>query len=250
MPKLPVPLAVLLASALLAAGCSGTERTPQPASGSGSGGLSQVVLLGDSVAVGEAQPLTQALAASDVRFTSLAAEGGGNVVGPFADRGWKTLPGRISQARPSVVIYQITTFDWGSEEEQRTAYGKLLTAVEKAGARLVLVSMPPIRPDDFYRPHLADLRRTSGVAREVAAGSSGRATFLDAGAVWGSAYQQTRDGRADRSADGIHTCPQGAARFTNWLLEQLTRLFPGFRPAAASSWANTGWAGDEHFRGC
>jgi hypothetical protein len=246
--KLP---AVLLGIALVTSGCSEAEK----ASGSagrpqGSGGLSAAVLLGDSIAVGEAQPLTQAFAASDVFFTSLAAEGGGNVVGPFSDEGWKTLPERVSDAHPSAVIYQITTFDWGSGQGQKAAYQRLLATVEKAGARLVFVSMPPIQPDDFYRSHMADLQRTSGVAREVAAESSGRATFLDATEVWGSAYQQTRDGRADRSKDGIHTCPQGAARFASWLLRRLTTVFPGFRPAPASAWANTGWAGDKHFSGC
>ena len=74
--------------------------------------------------------------------------------------------------------------------------------------------------------------------------------MLDAKAVWGSTYQQVRDGKADRSADGVHTCPQGAARFANWLLGQLAKLFPGFTPAAEQSWANTGWSADDHFRGC
>jgi hypothetical protein len=73
---------------------------------------------------------------------------------------------------------------------------------------------------------------------------------LDAGAVWGSTYQQTRDGAADRSTDGIHTCPQGAARFTAWLLGELAKLFPGFTPAAPQSWTGAGWSADARFRGC
>lgn len=74
--------------------------------------------------------------------------------------------------------------------------------------------------------------------------------MLDASAVWGSTYQQVRDGTVDRSADGIHTCPQGAARFADWLLAELAELFPGFTPAAAQEWANAGWSADDHFTGC
>ncbi|MER7014282.1 hypothetical protein ABT324_22900 [Saccharopolyspora sp. NPDC000359] len=81
---------------------------------------------------------------------------------------------------------------------------------------------------------------TKGVAAEV----------LDASELWGSAYQEVRDGRADRSADGVHTCRQGVARFTSWLLTQLAERYPGFTPADARVRANTGWAADHHFAGC
>jgi hypothetical protein len=213
-------------------------------------GLSKVLLIGDSIAVGEAVPLTEVFAASDVRFQSLASEGGGNVVGPFSDKNWQKLPKEIAAAKPSVVIYQITTFDWGSAKEQQAAYRKLLTTVTGAGAKLVFVTMPPIKPDDFYRPHMAELERAPSAARAVAKASSGRATVLDAGAVWGETYQRSRDGKPDRSTDGIHTCPQGAARFAAWLVDELAERFPGFTPAAPAAWANTGWADDKHFKGC
>lgn len=68
--------------------------------------------------------------------------------------------------------------------------------------------------------------------------------------MWGSTYQRSRDGKTDRSADGIHTCPQGAAPFTIWLLTELAKSFAGFTPAAAQTWANTGWSADKHFQGC
>ncbi|WP_308257828.1 SGNH/GDSL hydrolase family protein [Pseudonocardia lacus] len=212
--------------------------------------LSTVVLLGDSIAVGEALPLAAAMEAGGVRFRSLAAEGGGNVVGPFAEEQWAQLPGRIAEAAPSLVLYQLSTFDWGTGAEQRAAYDRLLGAVTAAGADLLFVTAPPIRPDDFYAPHMADLARAPDVARAVAAGSSGRAAVLDAAAVWGPDHQRERDGRPDRNADGVHTCPQGAARFTVWLLDELARRYPGFTPAPATAWADTGWAGDDHFAGC
>ena len=232
---------------LLTVACSGrssaTDTPTRP-------GLSKVLFLGDSIAAGEALPLAAAFKASGAAFQSIAADGGGNVVGPFSDKNWKKLPGQITSARPTVVVYQLTTYDWGSRQEQQAAYDKLLTTVTGTGAKLVLVTAPPIKPDDFYKPHMADLDRAPYAARAVAAKSSGQASLLDAGAVWGRTYRQVKDGKADRSTDGIHTCPQGAARFTNWLLAELAKLFPGFTPAAPRSWVNTGWSSNAHFKGC
>jgi hypothetical protein len=209
-----------------------------------------VLFAGDSIAVGEALPLAAAFQASGVEFQSIAAEGGGNVVGPFSDESWPKLSEQIASARASVVVYQLTTYDWGTEEQQRAGYDKLLKAATATGANLVLVSAPPIRPDDFYQPHMADLDRAPDVARTVVEASSGQSGMLDATAVWGKTYQQTRDGKADRSADGIHTCPQGAARFATWLLTELAKRHPGFTPATPGTWANAGWSADKHFHGC
>ncbi|MFD8491783.1 SGNH/GDSL hydrolase family protein [Amycolatopsis sp. NPDC059657] len=240
-------LVIGLTGLLLATGaCSAQSTTSTPAAAN----QSKVVLLGDSVAVGQSLPLAAAFKAGNVGYQSLAAAGGGNVVGPAADQQWTTLPGEITGARPTVVVYQITTYDWGTQAEQQAAYEKLLNTVTGAGAKLVFVTMPPIKADDFYQSHMEELGRTSAVAAAVAAGSAGKATFLDATAVWGNTYQQTKDGKADRSADGIHTCPQGAARFTQWLLTELKTLLPGFTPPAPETWANTGWSADARFKGC
>jgi hypothetical protein len=212
----------LTGAALLATACSSHSTAvsapvgtvPAAASGTAGPGISKVLFLGDSVALQEALPLAVAFKASHAGFQSIAAAGGGNVVGPFSVQNWKTLPAQIASAKPSVVIYQLTTYDWGTGQQQREAYEKLLTTVTAVGARLIFVTSPPIRPDDFYQPHMADLDRAPSIARSVAAGSSGKARVFDADAVWGSTYQRLKDGTADRSADGIHTCPQGAARFT------------------------------------
>ncbi|WP_157239160.1 SGNH/GDSL hydrolase family protein [Catenuloplanes japonicus] len=220
--------------ALLLSACSSPSPTPVPVRPD----LGAVLFAGDSVAAGESAPLTEAFAAAGVRFRSIASEGGGNVVGPNAEATWETLPAAIAEDRPAVVIYQITTYDWGTEPEQRAAYTRLAESV--GDATLVIVTVPPIRADDFYTPHLADLARTATVARDVPG-----AHLLDASEVWGTEF--TPDGR---STDGIHTCPQGAARFTTWLLRALAALWPGFTPPAPDTWANTGWSTDRRFVGC
>jgi hypothetical protein len=244
MTKTSILVPALTGLLLLTSACSGQPGTP-----AGSG-RSTVLFTGDSVAQDEAIALTAALRGGTVDFRSIAADGGGNVVRPFSDQNWPKLAQQIAATEPTVVVYQITTYDWGTQPEQQAAYRRLLTTVTSAGARLAFVTMPPIRPDDFYTPHMADLNRTAAVARAVALGSSGRATVLDAGAVWGTSYQQTRNSRADRSTDGIHPCPQGAARFTSWLLGELATLLPGFSPADPRTWANSGWATDRRFLGC
>lgn len=243
--------ALLLTAACSAGQAAVTGGGAEPAGSAAlASGQAKVLFLGDCIAVAESQALTAAAGAGGFRFESIAAEGGGNVVGPFADEQWQELPGKITSAKPSVVVYQITTYDWGTEQEQEAAYQRLVSTVAGAGAKLVFVTMPPIEPDDFYRPHMADLNRTTSVARRVVDASAGQAALLDASAVWGDAYQQFREGKPDRSSDGIHICPQSAARFTAWLLAALAGLVPGLTPAPAESWAGTGWSADRHFQGC
>ncbi len=233
------------------AATSGASAAPVTATPRTSGtGPATVVWLGDSIAVQEAIPLAAAFTASHVRFQSIAEVGGGNVVGPLSAMNWKTLPAQIAAAGPTVLAYQITTYDWGSRQQQQQAYERLLSTVTKVRAKLVFVTMPPIKPDSFYQPHMAELDRAASMAQTVAAGSGGEAIVLNADAVWGSTYQQDRNGTPDRSSDGIHTCPQGAARFTNWLIRALAAVSPGFTPAPAQSWANTGWSASGDFHGC
>lgn len=231
------------------AGSAASEKGWHESEAAVEAGLSPIVLLGDSVAAGEAAPLTQAVAASGAKFVDATSTGGGNVTGPNAEAQWKRLPKTLAKAEGGTVIYQVTTYDWGSESEQREAYERLAAETEKADADLVLVTMPPIRPDSFYKPHMSELARAAEVARSVAEEADG-VEFLDAGEVWGDRYQRVRDGEIDRSKDGIHTCPQGAARFTAWLLDELAELEPAFEPAEASEWAETGWTSDKNFRGC
>lgn len=89
----------------------------------GTSGPNRVVLVGDSVAAGLALPMREALAAGGVRFRSLAADGGGAVVGPVSAQVWKDLPGDLAEATPDTVVYQITTYDWVPRSSRRPATG-------------------------------------------------------------------------------------------------------------------------------
>lgn len=211
--------------------------------------ISPVVLLGDSVAAQLAIPLREGLAESGARFFDATSTGGGNLVGPNSKEQWNALSEALPEAAGGTVIYQVTTYDWGTPAEQRAAYERLAERATDVDAELVLISMPPIEPDDFYQPHMTELTAANSAAQEVAADRAD-VEFLDAADVWGDDFARERDGRLDRSSDGIHVCPQGAARFTYWALERLADLDPGFTPAAPEDWANTGWADSHLFHGC
>src|SRR4051812_9685569 len=88
---------------LLTAACSASSTEPDgsaPAANPGGSGPGRVVLIGDSVAEGLSLPLRQAFAAGGVEFQSLAADGGGAVVGPVPEEVWKRLPKDLTAADP------------------------------------------------------------------------------------------------------------------------------------------------------
>lgn len=212
-------------------------------------GASPMLFLGDSVAAQLALPLGQAMAESGAYFVDGTSTGGGNVVGPNAESTWRELPQRVEEAADGVVVYQLTTYDWGTPTDQEKAYNDLADAAAQVDADLLLVSMPPIEADEFYADHMDELASAHDAARKVA-DERDSVEFLDASQVWGEEYSRERDGRTDRSDDGVHVCPQGAARYASWLTERLAEGHVGFTPAPSEKWANSGWASDGEFVGC
>ncbi|MEE1941476.1 SGNH/GDSL hydrolase family protein [Streptomyces sp. TRM 70361] len=223
---------------------SGTGATTdgQPSGTPENGAKPQRLLwMGDSIAEVEAPALGAALEAARVEFASMAATGGGGVVGEVAEPTWKSLPQKLESFAPDVVAYQISTYDWGTPGEQRAAYERLAGTVNDAGAELVIVSAPPIKMDEFYKPHEAEIEAAPKSAEEVADEHPDTVRFLESAALWGT--DSTAD-RAQRSKDGIHSCQQGSAAFAKWFGEELGRHYD-FTPAPAEEWANGEWTGDE-----
>ncbi|MEW2389944.1 SGNH/GDSL hydrolase family protein [Streptomyces venezuelae] len=201
----------------------------------------RVLWMGDSIAGAEAPALGAALKAGAVPFKSMAADGGGGVVGEVAGPTWDELPKELDSFKPDVVAYQITTYDWGTPDEQRSAYEKLAKTVGDAGADLVLVTAPPFKIDTFYKPHAAEIKTAPRSAKSVADRHKDKVRFLDSAALWGT------DGtapKAHRSKDGIHSCQQGSAAFAQWLTKELGRLY-SFTPAPAEQWATGSWTGSK-----
>lgn len=259
-PKLVVVVSTLL-SGLLFAACSPSESvsgsrtdgtTPQGGSSTPSAGSPKLLWMGDSIAAQLELPLFAAAATSEMSMTSIASDGGGNVAGPdnLSESTFDKLTAALRSHHPDIVAYQVSTYDWGTEKDQRAAYEKLLETVDDAGARLVLVTMPPIKADDFYADHMEALERTTGLVDDVADASEGKAGVFGSADVWGEDFQLRRDGELDRKPDCIHTCPQGAARFTVWFTKEFADTVDGYTAPDAVSWANAGWSGADEFSGC
>ncbi|MBH1937745.1 SGNH/GDSL hydrolase family protein [Streptomyces sp. AV19] len=209
----------------------------------------KVLWMGDSIAGAEAPPLEAALKASGVEVKNAASDGGGTVVegdkttGPIAKDTWKDLAKNIASFRPNVIAYQITTYDWGTAEQQRASYEKLARTARDAGAELVIVSAPPFKIDDFYKKSGGAIASAPKAAKEVADRSGGKVRFLDASALWGT---DAGAGKAQRSSDGIHSCQQGSASFAKWFTERLGTAY-GFAPADPAKWATGSWTGDARY---
>ncbi|MGW2866289.1 SGNH hydrolase domain-containing protein [Streptomyces sp. NPDC001205] len=247
-------LAAVLGVALVGCGGQGKDSGQQgQAAASGEAAAdngAKVLWVGDSIAGAEAPALEAALKASGVGFKDASSGGGGTVVdggdeitGKISGDTWKQLAGDIQSFRPTVIAYQVTTYDWGAQDKQRAAYEKLARTAKDAGAKLVLVAAPPIKIDEFYQKHEPQMRTAPKAAEEAAKNSGGAAVFLDSSPLWGT---DAGAAKAQRSSDGIHNCQQGAAAFAKWFSEQLGRQ-AGFTPAAVDTWAKGAWTGDARY---
>lgn len=203
----------------------------------------RLLWMGDSISEAQVPAVGAAMEAAGVEFESMASTGGGGVVGEIAEPTWKTLPTSLKSFGPDVVAYQITTYDWGTPDEQRAAYERLAETVTGAGAELLLVSAPPFAVDDFYKPHESEIKAAPKSAKSVADEHPDSVRFLDTAALWG-----TDDGAAmaQRSEDGIHSCQQGSAAFAQWFGKELHRLYD-FTPAKPEKWATGSWTGEKVF---
>ncbi|MGW0486088.1 MULTISPECIES: SGNH hydrolase domain-containing protein [Nonomuraea] len=208
----------------------------------------RVLWMGDSIAGAQAPALEAALRANGVAFKDASSDGGGNIVAgdhpvtaKVAADTWKALRKNLSSFRPTVIAYQLTSYDWGSARQQLSAYRTLARTAGDAGARLVLVSAPPFKIDEFFKPHETAIKRAPAMAAKAADGTG--ADYLDAAELWGGDY---RAGKAQRAKDGIHSCQQGSAAFATWFTGQLGKL-TGFTPLAPRLWATGPWTGDKRF---
>jgi hypothetical protein len=240
---------------LAACGGGGADDGARPERRSATAGAlektgKKVLWMGDSIAAAEGPALGAALAAGGVEFKDASSDGGGTVVEGgdqitkmISTDTWEALDKNLASFRPTVVAYQVTTYDWGTREQQRAAYAKLVAKAKDAGARAVFVPTPPIKIDDFYKEHAPQMATASPVAKEVARDSGGAAVYLDASQLWGA---DAKVKKAQRAADGIHNCQQGAAAFADWFATELGKK-EGFKPAPVDTWASGSWTGDNRY---
>jgi hypothetical protein len=206
--------------------------------------IDTVLWIGDSVAADMTPAIEARLAAARVTVYDGALDGARLVPSDGIDP--VTLYDEMMTAYPAdVVVVQLMSWDSPfSTDELRVAYAWFASRVRAMDADLVVVTPPPLR-DDLVDP---GLERQIAVARELVAADSDHVTLIDASALWGDTLDIDigADGAPDRKPDGVHVCPQGAARFADWFAARLAERYDGLA-TAAPQWLSGPWTTDARY---
>ncbi len=202
--------------------------------------VSRVLWIGDSVAADLAPALTAAFAASGVTLIDGSGDGlrltPGGGVDPI-----DVYSKMLAEETFDSVVVQLSYWDSPADLDQlRTSLGWFRDRVRERGAELVVLTPPPVR-DDLVDPGLA---RQIEVVGQLVTEGQGRVHLVDTAPAWGAAMALDidGDGAPDRKPDGVHVCPQGAARFAAWLTADLGARFRGMSPQPTEVWAAGDWS--------
>lgn len=207
--------------------------------------VAQVLWIGDSVAADLAPALTAAFATSGVTWIDAAGDGlrltPGGGVDPV-----ELYTEVLAEHTFDTVVVQLSYWDSPADLDQlRSSLGWFRDQVIARGADLVLITPPPVRAD------LVDpgLTRQIEVAAELVAAGEGHVHLVDSTPAWGPtmAFDIDGDGAPDRKPDGVHVCPQGAARFAAWLVGDLGLRFGGVTVAAPETWVSGDWTSSDRY---
>ncbi len=205
----------------------------------------QVLWIGDSVAADLAPALTAAFASAGVTWLDAAGDGlrltPGGGVDPL-----DLYPRVLAERTFDTVVVQLSYWDSPADIDQlRRSLGWFRDQVFARGAHLVFVTPPPVR-EDLVDPGLA---RQIEVAAELVAAGEGRVHLVDSMPAWGPtmAFDIDGDGAPDRKPDGVHVCPQGAARFAAWLVGDLGIRFAGIAVAPPETWVAGDWTSSQRY---
>lgn len=197
----------------------------------------RVLLQGDSVAIFSALPLGEALSATGVELDD------------------RTFPGQtisnpdvleaVEQSGADLSIWYVSMWDVGDPDELRAHHERFVSASLDAGSDVVFVDRPPV--DQSLET--AERQAARRIAAEVAAAHPDDVHFLDPTPVWGTELRIDADGDGlpERMVDGVHVCPQGAARWTAWFLEELSVHYPDVTPPDPTAWLDGRWLDDPHW---
>ena len=207
--------------------------------------VATMLWVGDSVAADLEPAVTAALGAAGVAVTDGAVDGARLVTSGAADP-VELYTEMMAENPVDLVVVQLSLWDSPfSVDELRWSVRWFHDLVLATGADLVFVTPPPVRAD------LIDpgLDRQIHVVRELLGETPDRVRLFDASAVWGPMMlvDLEGDGAPDRKPDGVHVCPQGAARFAAWLVDALDESFDGITPAFPSAWADGDWSGSRRY---
>jgi peptidoglycan/LPS O-acetylase OafA/YrhL len=203
----------------------------------------RILMTGDSIAFDEWPAVAAAMDASKIAIDSYVSPGAGLLDTKYDSS--VSIDKAVADLHPDLVLYQGSLWDYGTPADQRAAYDRFANVVLAAGARLALITIPPLR-DDQATSQLATLTQ---VMHEVADEHPGQVFVLDSDGAWGAEFTQDVNGDKvpERKPDGVHVCPSGAAMYAVWLQGELQRRFEGFVPAPPAEWATGKWVDDPRY---
>ncbi len=204
----------------------------------------RVLMVGDSIAFDEWPAVASALYAGKISIGGYVSPGAGLLDTRYDST--TAIDKLVVDFHPDLVLYQGSLWDSGTPDEQRAAYEQFTDFVLGHGARLALITIPPLRAD---HQDPANLGALTGIMHDIADAHRGHVIVLDSDGVWGPAFTQDVNGDKvpERKPDGVHVCPSGAAMYAIWLMNQLHEQFADFVPVPPELWASGAWVGDPRY---
>jgi peptidoglycan/LPS O-acetylase OafA/YrhL len=204
----------------------------------------RVLMVGDSIAFDVWPAVASAMFADRISIGGYVSPGAGLLDNRYDST--TEIDKKVVDFKPDLVLYEGSLWDFGTAEAQRAAYERFTDFVLGQGARLALITIPPLRADHQDPANLGSL---TGIMRDIAAEHPGEVIFLNSDEVWGPVFTQDVNGDKvpERKPDGVHVCPSGAAMYAIWLMNALQHHFADFEPAPPASWATGEWVGDPRY---
>ena len=191
---------------------------------------SRMLMTGDSVAFDEWPAVAAAMYAGKIAIGSYVSPGAGLLDTKYESSA--EIDKVVADFQPDLVLYQGSLWDFGTADQQRAAYERFADYVISQGARLALITIPPLRSD---QANLDQLGTLTGVMNEVAGNHPGDVVVLNTDSIWGPEFVEDFNGDKvpERKPDGVHMCPSGAAMYAIWSMDELQQRFEGFDSRAA-----------------
>ena len=205
---------------------------------------SRILMVGDSMAFDEWPAVASALFAGKISISGYVSPGAGLLDNRYDST--SAIDKMVVDFRPDLVLYQGSLWDFGTADAQRAAYERFTDFVLGQGARLALITIPPLRADHQDPAQLGSL---TGIMHDIADEHPGQVMVLNSDEVWGPVFTQDVNGDKvpERKPDGVHVCPSGAAMYAIWLMDELQQRFTDFVPVPPALWATGDWIGDPRY---
>jgi len=204
-----------------------------------------VYFYGDSIASDFWPAVNAAFAASNIPVETGAFGGVGLIPRDDNLNPISSLEERLIAVSPELLIVQLSVWDAEQDAvEQLEALENLQALAERQGIRVFIISFPVIVSDRTNPGQkLLEMR-----ARDFALNTK-NLVYIDQSPAFGSKFSLDIDGDGipERKRDGVHVCPTGALVYTQWLIGEMTRMYPKVTFATTAQWAFGDWRLDDRY---